>query len=739
MTPKLAVGIDLGTTYSVASWVDGTGRTAVIANSEGDLLTPSVVTFADDGILVGKEAKKHGVLEPDRFAELAKRDMGSPFYSRPIDGQYLPPEVIQACILRKLGQDVTTRIGPDFGVVITVPAFFDEPRRRATAIAGEIAGLHVLDIINEPVAVALAFGEHIGMLRAGAPHIEPQRVMVYDLGGGTFDATLLEINQIGFRTLATDGEVHLGGRDWDLSLADLVCEKFKRQYREDPRENPVSKLRLMAEVEHAKHTLTARQRSQVRFDHAGSVLEAQISREEFEERTAELLERTAHTTRQLLAAKGHVWSDVSTILLAGGSTRMPMVGRMLKEESGIEPSAVVSPDEAVARGAAIYARYLLKQASDLPPRFEITNVSSHNLGIQGVELDTGEKVNAVLIPRNTPLPATATHTFVTRRSNQRNIAVLILEGEGSMPSECTVIGRSVVKDLPANLPAGYPIEITYEYATNGRLHVHASVPDTGRELDIEIDRGARLPDEWISEWRNVVSNDSPWSKYKSLLAQQRKRGNSAWRELSVRTSSDHKSDSSKVDVEYDQVVLPPGEIAQDGLTMLSQRQFELDRTIETVGGREADKGNKSDARTRTAGLEAIYAPHRGKSARRKKRLREQRLTFILCALSGPVGLFLGQMVLWWCFHCDPFKIGPLVPARFNWVVPPRIRAPLHVDPAVVRPQPAIMPKPFAVPLMVRRERIATRALVDPLQHDDHEPDKDDKRLVVQLQPRFQLR
>lgn len=480
MAKKRPAGIDLGTTFSVAAWVDQTGRTALIANSEGEMLTPSAVLFQDDTLVVGKEAKKAGVLRPARLALWVKRDMGSPVYSQPIDGVYLPPEVIQACILNKLRADIVRAVGPDAAVVITVPAFFDDPRRRATIIAGQIAGLGVLDIVNEPTAAALAFGEHLGMLGPGGTPQGRINILVYDLGGGTFDVTLLEVHPSGFRTIATDGDVQLGGRDWDMRLVDLVSQDFVKKFREDPRENPVSLQRLLTEVEHAKHTLSGRQRATVQVDHAGNSHEVKVSRQEFEEVTADLLERTRLTTQQLLAAGKLEWKDVSRLLLVGGSTRMPMVSKMLQDLSGITPDYTVNPDEAVARGAALSAKYLLDSAAGGPlqPKYRVTNVNAHSLGIEGIEQDTLDKVNTVLIPRNTPLPAKATETFVTKVYNQRSIAIRVLEGESAIPGECTLIGRTVIKNLPPNLPKGHPVEVTYEYAANGRLSVRARVPGT---------------------------------------------------------------------------------------------------------------------------------------------------------------------------------------------------------------------------------------------------------------------
>ncbi len=236
------VGIDLGTTYSVIAYVDAQGRPCSLLNADGERLTPSVVLFGDDGTIVGKQAVQGSALEPGRTAVCVKRDMGAKFYRQQINGEFLPPEVISSCILRSLKADAERVLGPVSQAVITVPAYFDETRRRATIDAGKLAGLDVLDIINEPTAAAIAYGYQLGYLDASCQLVKGQRlrVLVFDLGGGTFDVTIVEIGKSEFRALATDGDVYLGGRDWDERLVNLAAERFRSQFREDPRQNPVS-------------------------------------------------------------------------------------------------------------------------------------------------------------------------------------------------------------------------------------------------------------------------------------------------------------------------------------------------------------------------------------------------------------------------------------------------------------------------------------------------------------------
>jgi molecular chaperone DnaK len=517
-----AIGIDLGTTNSAVAWVNEAGRTEMIRNAEGDLLTPSVVLFEDTEVIVGKEAKNAAAVKPDRVAQFVKRDMGAPVYSRPIRGEHLPPEVIQACILRKLKADAVRVLGPDIGAVITVPAYFDEPRRKATADAGEMAGLNVLDIVNEPTAAALGYSEITGYLN-GPNGPQPQmNVLVYDLGGGTFDATLLRLAPGDIRTLATDGDVQLGGHDWDTRLMNYVADAFKQLHGLDPREEPAAFNRLYATIVEAKHTLSARSRASLRFDYKGVAGELTITREQFEEITADLLDRTAYTSRQLLTASQLQWPDVSRILLVGGSTRMPMVPRMLQQLTGVEPDRTVNPDEAVARGAAIFAHHLLQTRNEgaEQPKFQVTNVNSHSLGIEGIDQGTLRKTNVILIPRNTPLPAKFKESFVTRADNQQSIVIQVLEGESSLPSECTAIGRTVIRDLPPGLPKGWPIEVTFEYAANNRLTVSAVVPGTQRATVLEIERERGLSHEGISGWKQAVTASAGFGGFESQMNEQ---------------------------------------------------------------------------------------------------------------------------------------------------------------------------------------------------------------------------
>lgn len=519
MTVPHAVGIDLGTTNSAAAWIDPAGRTAMIPNAEGEMLTPSVVLFDRGEVVVGREARRAAPFEYERVAQWVKRDMGAPVYSRTIGGERLPPEVIQSCILRRLRSDVLRVVGPDHRAAVTVPAYFDEPRRKATADAAEMAALAMLDIVSEPTAAALAFGERLGYLGPDRTAREPMTLLVYDLGGGTFDATVLRLAPAEFRTLATDGDVHLGGHDWDTRLVDYVAETFAAAHGTDPRQDPAALGRLFEAVEEAKHSLTVRRSAAVRIEYAGSSLELSIDRGAFEELTADLLERTAATCRQLLAAAGVGWDDIDRVLLVGGATRMPMVQAMLQRLWGRPPDHSVNPDEAVARGAALYARYLLGLPQHGGPGAEVavTNVNAHSLGVEGIDPATGRKTNVVLIPKNTPLPARRTQRFTTKEEGQRSIVVQVLEGENPQAEACTPIGRTILSDLPEQLPKGSPVLVTFRYDIGGRLGVHAAVPGTAREVGLELERPGGLSAASLTRWGKAVESERGLDAFEAAL------------------------------------------------------------------------------------------------------------------------------------------------------------------------------------------------------------------------------
>lgn len=501
----LAVGIDLGTTYSAVAYIDNTGRPVTLVNAEGDLVTPSVVLFEGDQPVVGKEALKAIATEAEHVAQCAKRELGERIFHKQLQGRHYPPEALQAIVLNKVRQDAARQIGDFHKVVITVPAYFDEVRRKATQDAGYMAGFEVLDIINEPTAAAIAHGFLKGFLNAQGESNAPRKLLVYDLGGGTFDVTVMEIRGNEFLALATDGDVQLGGQDWDHRLVDYVAQEFIETHGLDPRQDPNTAGRLWRECEDAKRTLSARQKVSISCDYKSQAVRVEVTREKFEELTQDLLNRTQFTTKQTLQAAGLSWKDLDYVLLVGGSTRMPMVARMLRELSGKEPDASVAVDEAVAHGAALHAAVLLDRGRGEKPAMHIRNVNSHSLGVVATDTRTDRKRNAILIPRNTALPVTARRIFRTQKAGQKSILVQIVEGESASPEDCSQIGKCVVRDLPPDLPAQTPIEVRFSYKENGRLTVHVSVANTHRELKHEISRENSLTQQQLDAWRLYIT------------------------------------------------------------------------------------------------------------------------------------------------------------------------------------------------------------------------------------------
>ena len=512
----LAVGIDLGTTFSVVAYVDD-GVTRTIHSASGDLTTPSVVFLDDTGPLVGKEAVKAGLVEPDKVAECVKRDMGKEHYHRPVGGKQYPPEVLSSMILSALKADVKRKLGDVDRAVITVPAYFDEPRRKITVDAGRLAGWDVLDIINEPTAAAIAYGFDQGFLNADG-RIEgekPLRVLVYDLGGGTFDVTIVEIGSGSFKAIATDGDVRLGGKDWDERIVNLLAERFQAEHGADPRDDAESRQELHAAAEEAKRSLTEREKANVSIAHDGDKLRMVVTRDEFERATAALLRRTKATTEIVVRQAGLQWEDIGRVLLVGGSTRMPQVVRMLTELTGKEPDRRISADESVAHGAALYANLLLCRKrltldSDFRPpasaNFQVTNVNSHSLGIVGIDPKRKRRVNRVLIPKNTALPAEASGVFKTYKAGQTSVKIQILEGENEQPEANTRVGSCVIRNLPPTLPEGWPVQVTYRYGENGQLEVIGRVKGYEAGIETTFVRDSGLPEGDLLLWAEYVRN-----------------------------------------------------------------------------------------------------------------------------------------------------------------------------------------------------------------------------------------
>jgi molecular chaperone DnaK len=513
------VGIDLGTTYSAIATLDDRGQPVTLPNRDGDMLTPSAVLIDSEGTaVVGQAALDVALEQPDRVATLIKRRMGQPKFDRLVTGQEFRPETLSAIILRKLVQDAQLRIGPVRQAVITVPAYFDDTRRKATKDAGRIAGLEVIDILDEPTAAALAYsfqpphGSQGLAIDQVLPN-EERTVLVYDLGGGTFDVTLVRLSQRRFETLAIEGDVRLGGKDWDDRIVEYVATQFQRQHGgEDPRSDPQSLTVLQSAAERAKRTLSKLTKASITCSHGGKVMSVPLSRTEFEAQTRDLLTRTRFTTERVLRQAKLGWDKVDRLLLVGGSTHMPMTAQMLQQISSKQPDTSLAVSEVVARGAALHAGIVSTRAGEegltldadvreaLGQVVEI-NVNSHALGIEVWDQD--KRINHVLIPKNTQLPTALSRVYGTKGDNQPRVHVKVLQGDAPQPEACILIGECWIEGLPPNLPKGAPIQVRYSCGSNGLIDVMALDMTSGKMARAELHRSSGLSEEEIAheaEW-----------------------------------------------------------------------------------------------------------------------------------------------------------------------------------------------------------------------------------------------
>ena len=517
------IGIDLGTTYSCMSHLTREGVPTTIPNREGDLVTPSVILFEEDGhVVVGREAKRTECVLPDRTAVCVKRDMGEPFYHRLVAGQQMRPEVLSAMILKRLRIDAETRLGRVEQAVITVPAYFDDNRRRATQDAGRLAGLSVLDIVNEPTAAALAYAFESHLRQHGdARHFadqfarRPIHALVYDLGGGTFDVSVVRMQPDLFETLATDGDVRLGGRDWDQQLVDYAADQFRLEYGTDPRDDSESLASLFDVAEKAKHSLSVRESTRMLVMHDGRRFPLEITRAQFEQLTQMLLVRTETTCDLVIEAAGLTWADLDRVLLVGGMTRCTQVRNMLRRLTGKDPDVSLSADEVVSHGAVIHGGILLAKGMTAPQlaaneqmrpwtRVQMIDVNAHSLGV-AVRNAAGGYSNSVVIPKNTRLPVSRLRTFRTRVASQKQVRVRVLEGEAFDADACVQIGEVVLSHLPDQLPEHSPIDVECHYGTDGRISVTGRDPVSGTAAETTIERQTFIEDAEMSRAAEMIA------------------------------------------------------------------------------------------------------------------------------------------------------------------------------------------------------------------------------------------
>lgn len=497
---NIVIGIDLGTTYSAVAYLNQHGKAEIVSNREGERTTPSVILFDDDTPIVGTIAKRSSTSSPLNVCQFVKRQMGEKDWRflAENDKEYTPEE-ISALILRRLKEDAEVALDMRItDAVITVPAYFNDAQRSATKDAGKIAGLNVIRVVNEPTAAALAYG----LDNAG-----DQTIMVYDLGGGTFDVTVIQIKSGDISVISTGGDKNLGGFDWDNKIMDYLNEEYQKEGGDNLLDDLSAQQDLRDKAEIAKKTLSSRDKTKIFISSSGKSASVSFTREDFEKITEDLLKRTQTLMEMTIEDAKMTWSDIDKILLVGGSTRMKAVSELIQSVSSQKASAELHADEVVAMGAALLGGVLQKQKGDNDIRLDslpdvrISDVNSHSLGVVALDSLSDTLYNSIILPKDTKIPTRVSELYGTSYDDQESIEVKVTEGEERDLEYVRVIGKGSM-DIPP-YPRGAPVEVFFQYDEDGIVHVTVFDRTSDKMLgELQIKRESNRTSDELSRMKN---------------------------------------------------------------------------------------------------------------------------------------------------------------------------------------------------------------------------------------------